>query len=83
VSALFKSAAIAAMLVALSASVASAELTEHGDIELSSGGHLDTRGLPVCPLPRLEATSRREALVACVPSPAGGGVTKATSVSRS
>jgi hypothetical protein len=42
-------------------------------IELNRGGHLDSRGLPVCRYSELVASSRRQALAACKDALVGDG----------
>lgn len=42
-------------------------------IELNRGGHLDTRGMPVCRMAQIQASSDRQALAACGPALVGDG----------
>ena len=42
-------------------------------ISINRGGKLDTRGLPVCPAPRIEATTSKQALAVCEPALVGTG----------
>jgi hypothetical protein len=42
-------------------------------VELNSAGQIDTRGLPACPTPRLQATSSTAALERCGPALVGRG----------
>ena len=43
------------------------------DIEINRHGRIETEGLPVCPLPRITATSTEHALAACRDSLVGSG----------
>lgn len=42
-------------------------------IAINRGGHLDTRGLPVCRQGQIDPASSRQALAACAPALVGGG----------
>jgi len=42
-------------------------------VAINRGGHLDTRGLPVCRQGQIDPASSRQALAACAPALVGGG----------